>query len=150
MTRLKELSRNRKRRISRRNKISYDLKLILNKIKSEKKNKNKNVDKIAELEILLVGIRYADNPNKSESALGELKEIQGIDKNLHEIKNEILLDYAGALEMVRNIEVRDQIRQTNTRLREMEDFETYINAIDQDYDSEDAFFNGYIYKLDTP
>ena len=32
----------------------------------------------------------------------------------------------------------------------MDDFEAYINSIDQDYDSEDAIFNGYIYKLDTP
>ena len=32
----------------------------------------------------------------------------------------------------------------------MENFEAYINFIDQDYDSEDAIFNGYIYKLDTP
>ena len=138
--RLKELSRNRKRRIGRRNKINYDMKLLLNEIKSEKKKKNKNVDKIKELEILLVGIRYADNPNKLESALGELNKIQGIDNNLHEIKNEILLDYVSALEMVRILKVRDQIRQTNTRLGKMEDFEAYINVIDQDYDSEDAFF----------
>ena len=33
----KKLSRNRKRRIERRNKIIDDLKLLLNKIKSEKK-----------------------------------------------------------------------------------------------------------------
>ena len=32
----------------------------------------------------------------------------------------------------------------------MENFEAYINSIDRDYDSEDAIFNGYIYKLDTP
>ena len=33
---------------------------------------------------------------------------------------------------------------------EMLPIESYINSIDQDYDSEDALFNGYIYKLDTP
>ena len=33
----KNLSRNRKRRIERRNKINNDMKLLLNKIKSEKK-----------------------------------------------------------------------------------------------------------------
>ena len=32
----------------------------------------------------------------------------------------------------------------------MDDFEAYINANDQDYESEDADFNGYIHKLDTP
>ena len=36
----RKLSRNRKRRINRRNKINDDMKLLLNKIKSEKKNKN--------------------------------------------------------------------------------------------------------------
>ena len=32
----------------------------------------------------------------------------------------------------------------------MDDFESYINAIDVDYDSEDVTFTGYIYKLNTP
>ena len=52
--------------------------------------------------------------------------------------------------MVGKLKVGDQIRQTNIRFRNMDDFEAYINAIDQNYDSEDAIFNGYIYKLDTP
>ena len=52
--------------------------------------------------------------------------------------------------MVGNLKVGDQIRQTKIRFRNMDDFEAYINSIDQDYDSEDAIFNGYIYKLDTP
>ena len=37
----KKLSRNKKRRIDRRNKINNDMKILLNKIKSEKKKKNK-------------------------------------------------------------------------------------------------------------
>ena len=52
--------------------------------------------------------------------------------------------------MVGNLKVGDQIRQTHSRLRNFDDFELYINSIDQDYDSEDAIFNGYIYKLDSP
>ena len=51
--------------------------------------------------------------------------------------------------MVGNLKVGDQIRQTNIRFRNIDDFESYINSIHQDYDSEDAIFNGYIYKLDT-
>ena len=35
----KKLSRNRKRRIERKNKISDDMKFLLNKIKSEKRKK---------------------------------------------------------------------------------------------------------------
>ena len=70
----KKLSRSKKRRIERKNKLKNDMKLLLNKIKTEKKKKNKNFDKIKELEILLVKIKYADKPNKLESALKELKK----------------------------------------------------------------------------
>ena len=146
----KKLSRNRKKRIERRNKINDDMKLLLNKIKTEKKKKNKNLDKIKQLEILLVNIKYANDPNKLQSELKELNKIEVIDKNLHEIKQEILLDYIGTFEMVGNLKVGDQIRQTHVRFRNMDDFEAYINSIDQDYNSDDSIFNGYIYKIDTP
>ena len=145
-----KLSHNRKRRIERRDKMSNDMKLILNKIKSEKKKKNKNFNKIRQLEILLVNIKYANDPNKLQSALKELNKIQVIDKNLHEIKNEILLDYDGTFEMVGNLKVGDQIRQTHIRFRNMDDFESYINSIDEGYDADDCIFNGYIYKINTP
>ena len=146
----KKLSRNRKRRINRKNKINDDMKLLLNKIKSEKKKKNKNLDKIKELEILLVNIKYTNNPSELQSALKELNKIQVVNINLHEIKHEILQDYEGEFEMVGNLKLGNQIRQTHIRFRNMDDFEAYINAIDQDYDSDDSIFNGYIYKLDTP
>ena len=146
----KKLSRNRKRRIERKNEINNDMKLILNKIKTEKNKRNKDFGKIKQLEILLVRIKYADKPDKLENALKELNKIQVIDKNLHEKKNEILLDYVGTFEMIGNLKVGDQIRQTNVRFRNMDDFEAYINAIDEGYGAEDAIFNGYIYKLDTP
>ena len=145
----KKLSRNRKRRIERRIKIDDKLKTLLNKIKTGKKKKNKKIIKIKELEIELVIIKYANNPNKLQSELKELNKIQVIDKNLHEIKNEILLDYVGEFEKVGNLKVGDQIRQTHIRFRNMDDFEAYINAI-EGYDAEDAIFNGYVYKLDTP
>ena len=32
----------------------------------------------------------------------------------------------------------------------MNDFESYISTIDEGYDAEDAIFNGYIYKINTP
>ena len=146
----KKLSRNRKRRIKRKSKMNDDMKLLLNKIKSEKKTKNKNLDKIKQLEILLVINKYANDPNKLQSALKELNKIQVIDKNLHEIKEGMLLDYVGEFEMVGNLKVVDQVRQTHIRFRKMDDFEAYINSIDQEYDSEDSIFNGYIYKIDTP
>ena len=52
--------------------------------------------------------------------------------------------------MVGNLRVGDQIRQTYIRFRNMDDFETYINSIDEGYDAEDAIFNGHIYKINTP
>ena len=146
----KKLSRNRKRRIERKSKLNDDMKLLLNKIKSEKRKKNKNLDKIKELEIRLVNIKYANNPNKLQSELKELNKIQIVNKNLHEIKQEILEDYEGEFEMIGNLKVGDQVRQTHIRFRNISDYEAYINAIDEGYDAEDAIFNGYIYKINTP
>ena len=73
-----------------------------------------------------------------------------IDKNLYEIKIGILLDYVGAFETVGNLKVGDQIRQTHVRFRNMNDFEAYINSIDEGYYADDSIFNGYIYKISTP
>ena len=147
---IKKLSRNRKRRIDHRNKTNDHMKLLLNRIKTEKKKKNKNFDKTKQLEILLVRIKYADKPDELESAFRDLNKIQVINKNLHEIKNETLLDYVAAFEMVGNLKPGDQIRQTNVSFRNIDVFEAYIKAIDQDYDSEEALFNGYTYKIKTP
>ena len=138
----KKLSKNRKRRNIRRLNMSNDMKLILNKIKSEKRKRNKNLDKNKQLEILLVNIKYAKDPDKLRSELKELNKIQVVDKNLHEIKQEILIDYEGEFEKIGNLKVGDQIIQTHIRFRNMGDFEAYINSIDQDYDSEDSIFNG--------
>ena len=86
----KKFSRNRKRRITRKINIDNIMKLLLNKIKSEKKKKNN--DEIKNLEKELVKIKKAKNPNKLQSELKELNKIQVVNKNLHEIKQEILID----------------------------------------------------------
>ena len=52
--------------------------------------------------------------------------------------------------MVGNLKVGDQVRQTHIRFTNFDDFEAYINAIDESYDAEDAIFNGYFHKLNTP
>ena len=52
--------------------------------------------------------------------------------------------------MVGSLKVGDQIRQTHIRFRNINDYESYINSIDQESDSEDSIFNGYFYKIDTP
>ena len=71
-TESKKLSWNRKRRIQRRILMDDSKKLLLNKIESEKRKRKKNLDKIKDLEILLVNIKYANNPNKLQSELKEL------------------------------------------------------------------------------
>ena len=126
------------------------MKLLLNKIKSEKKKKNKYFIKIKQLEIILVNIKYANDPKKLENALKDLNKIQVIDKNLHEIKYEILEDYDGVFELIGSLIVGDQTKQTHSRFRNMNAFESYINKIDDGYDADDNIFNGYIYKIDTP
>ena len=78
-----------------------------------------------------------------------MNKIQVVNKNLYEIKQKISMDYTGEIEMVGNLKVGDQIRQTLIRFRNIADYEAYINAIDERYDAEDAIFNGYIYKNDT-
>ena len=60
----------------------------------------------------------------------------------------MLKDYTGEFEIVGNLKV-DQIRQTHIRFRKMDDFEAYINAIDEGYDADDTIFIGYIDELNT-
>ena len=40
--------------------------------------------------------------------------------------------------------------KTNIRFKKMDDFESYINALDFDYDSENVVFAGVADKLKTP
>ena len=40
--------------------------------------------------------------------------------------------------------------KTKTRFRIMDDFKSYMNAIDVDSDSEDVTFTGYVYEVNTP
>ena len=145
----KMLSRNRKRGIERRNRMNDGIKLLLNKTKTQKKTKYKSDEKIKQLEFLLVRNKYADKPDKLESAVKVLNNFQVIDKNFHEIKQEILQDYSGEFEMVGSLKVGDQIRQTHIRFRNIDDYGSYINTIDERYDAEDALFKGYIYNINT-
>ena len=69
---------------------------------------------------------------------------------MHEIKNEILPDYTGDFELNGKMIIGPIEHKTNIRFKNMDDYESYINAIDIDYDSEDVTFTGYIYKMNTP
>ena len=69
------------------------------------------------------------------------------DLNLHEIKNDILQDYTGDFELIGLVIIGPSGHKTNIRLENMDNFESYKNAIDVYYDSENVTFTGYVYKL---
>ena len=88
--------------------------------------------------------------------IGRFFELTTTDKiyvnslNLHEIKNEILQDYTGDFELNGLMIIGLVEHKTNIRFKNMDDFGSYINAIDVDYDNEDVIFTCYIYKIKTP
>ena len=87
--------------------------------------------------------------------LGRFLELASSDKinvtefNLHEIKNELLSDYKGDFELNGLMILGHTEHKINIGFKNMDDFESYIDAIDIDYDSEDITFTGYLYKLNT-
>ena len=84
-----------------------------------------------------------------ELATTNRKYVDGL--KLHEIKNEILEDYTGDFEIIGSMLVGEVEQKTNIRFKIVDDFESYINATDNSgYDSEDAIFTGWLYKLNTP
>ena len=85
-------------------------------------------------------IKYVGKP---QFKVKESNKIQVFHKNLHEIRNGILRDYTGDFEMIGKLSIGDQILETHIRFRNINDYEAFFNAVDQDYESEDAIFNGY-------
>ena len=146
----KNLSRNRKRRIERKLKMDDKTKILLNKIEAERKKKNKIFGRTKHLEFQLVKIKNVNNPNLLESKLKRLNKIQVVDEKLHEFKNEILRGYGGEYKLFGKLTVGDQIRETHIRFRNTPHYEPYKNAIDEEYDADDAIFNGHTYKIETP
>ena len=91
-----------------------------------------------------------------DTNLGRFFELASSDKiyvnslNLHEIKIENLQDYTIDFELNGLMIIGTIERKTNIRFKNMNDFESYINAIDIDYDCEDVTSTGYFYILETP
>ena len=84
-----------------------------------------------------------------ELATTDRQYVNGL--NLHEIKNDILEDYTGDFELIGSMLVGEIEQKTNIRFKNVDDFESYINAIDNSgYDSEYVIFTGWLYKLNTP
>ena len=75
--------------------------------------------------------------------LAQSKKIYVNISNLHESKNKILQDYMGVFELMGLMIIGPIEHKPNTRFKKMDDFESYINAKDIQYDSEDVTFTGY-------
>ena len=84
-----------------------------------------------------------------ELATTDRKYVNGL--NLHEIKIEFLEDYTGDFELIGSMLVGEIEQKTNNRFKDVDDFEGYINTIDNSgSDSEDVILTGWLYKLNTP
>ena len=70
--------------------------------------------------------------------------------NLREIKDETFQGYTGDFEINGLMMIGPIEHKTNIRFKIMDDFESFLNAIDIDHDREDVTFTGYVYKLNTP
>ena len=67
--------------------------------------------------------------------------------NLHENKTEILDDYTGDFGLLGSMLIGEIEQKTNIRFQNVNDFESYVVAIDNtDYDGDDDVFTGRLYK----
>ena len=83
-----------------------------------------------------------------ELATTDRKYVNGL--SIHEIKIEILEVYTSDFELNGSMLVGEIEQKTNVRFKNVDDFESYFNAIDDSgYDSEDFIFTGWLYKLNT-
>ena len=68
---------------------------------------------------------------------------------LRESKDEILQDKIGNFELKGVMIIGSIEHKTKIRFEKRDDFESFINAIGIDYDSEDVTFTGFVCKLNT-
>ena len=74
----------------------------------------------------MIKIKYANSPKKLQSELIELNKVHVVKKKPHEIKQEILVDITGEFEVVGNLSLGDQIRETQIRFRNVDVFASYV------------------------
>ena len=61
------------------------------------------------------------------------------DMILHEIRDKVLKGYNGVFEIVGTMVVGGNFQKTHIRFRNIKDFETYINSLDENgYESDDS------------
>ena len=113
----------------------------MNQIKKNKQNERKpKIENIIDEDFDLG--RFLELPITNK------KYVNGL--NLQEIKNEFLLDYRGDFELNGLMVIGPVKHKTNIIVKNMDDFESYINAIDVDGDRGDVIVTAYVYKLNTP
>ena len=89
-------------------------------------------------------VEYIDFGRFFEVATSDKINVNGL--NLHQIKNEILLVYTGDFELNGSMLIGPVGHKTNIRFKNNDDFETFINAIDVDYNSEMSLLLGIFIK----
>ena len=82
-----------------------------------------------------------------ELAEADKSNIKGL--NVHEIRDK-LNDKNRGFELVGHITINGIKKKTNIRFKNMNDFETYIEKIDEKYDGEDVVFEGDAFQLPQP
>ena len=109
-------------------------KAVLNRLKEKN-------DMIKKWETELVKIKYTYSPTELEYELKELNKKEVIDLNLRQIKNIILGEYTGEVELIVTWVIGENTRQPDVRFSNIDEYENYIKSIDECYDSIDAIFN---------
>ena len=115
------------------------------RIQNESNKETKQNERRQKRENIVEGI---DTGIFFELATTDRKYVDGL--NLHEIKIEVFEDYTGEFDLIGSMLVGEIEQKTNIRFKNVDDFESYINAIDNSgYDSEVVIFTGWLYKLNT-
>ena len=112
--------------------------------------RKQKIHKVIKLEIELVKNNNANNHEKLKNELKKLNKNNVSSKNLHESKNEMLLDNDGLFEMDGAIIIGDANRRTYIKFGNINDFESNNNSIGEGYETEYITLIGHIHKIDTP
>ena len=101
---------------------------------SEKRNRRRNANEDVEVGEFL--------------RIAEGKSNRITKKNIYEIKNR-MKDTKG-FDLFGNITIEGVTRKTNMRFRSVQDFEAYIEKIDDKYDGDEVIFTGQSIEYDVP
>ena len=120
------------------------------KPKQQRKVKTEKLIKSRKSEPDLFEIKNVVNPANLKNDLEEINETTVDNLNLHENKEESLVEHAGDFGLIAELSVGDNNRKIHFRFLINNDSEHYINGMDMDYGGECDIFNGYFYKLNAP